>query len=160
MSFTRQHYIYLFNTLLHKNLIKAERDWDESDDFNVMKSDWAKVLNKLEYTGRRNNFEIVKQYIDNLPPNFPPPNFIAGEENEEVDNYMESISPPNIESNLPVNQNFIPNDNMSQGIYGLNTDPSMDALIKLVSQLRKKNKKNGKTYDSSKSNRICTYTKL
>jgi hypothetical protein len=30
---------------------------------------------------------------------------------------------------------------MSQGIYNLNTDPSMDALIKLVSQQRKEIRK-------------------
>jgi hypothetical protein len=41
-----------------------------------------------------------------------------------------------MESNLSVIQNFIPNENMTQQqvIYNLNTDPSMDTLIKLLSQ--------------------------
>jgi hypothetical protein len=123
-----------------------------------MRSDWSRVLNALNYKGQRINFEILRQYVDNLPSNIPPPNFISdeesippfipspnfitNEENEEVNNYMEpipqfippSISQSIIESNQPVNQNFIPNENMAQpqGIYGLNTDPAMEALIKLV----------------------------
>jgi hypothetical protein len=116
-----------------------------------MRSDWARVLTVLNYTGRRNNFEILRQYVESLSDENiiePPPPII---ESNEVDNYTEPIfppisssipsfiSPPIIERNPPVNQNFIPNENMMQqgGIYGLNTDPAKDAIIKLVSQQHK-----------------------
>jgi hypothetical protein len=54
-----------------------------------------------------------------------------------------SISPPIIESNQPVNQNFIPNENMTQRqvIYGLNVDQAMDALINLVGKQLKEIRK-------------------
>jgi hypothetical protein len=135
-SITKQQYIYLFNTLRPKNIINASSHWDENDRIQDMRSDWSRVLNTLNYKGQRTNFEILRQYVDNLPSNVPPPipppnfisdkesispffpssNFIPNEENEEVDNDMEpipppfippSISPSTIERNQPVNQNFI-----------------------------------------------------
>jgi hypothetical protein len=142
-SITKQQYIYLFNTLRHKNIINAESDWDDSDRRQDMMRDWSNVLNTLNYKGQRNNFEILKQYVDNLPSPIPPPNFISDEESISPPFISPPISPPIIESNQQVNQNFIPNENMAQpqGIYGLNVDPAMDALIKLVGQQRKEIRK-------------------
>jgi hypothetical protein len=51
------------------------------------------ILDKLNYTGKRNNFSDVKQYIEI----FPNQN-INEEENNEENNVIEE-EPPNIESN-------------------------------------------------------------
>jgi hypothetical protein len=90
-------------------------------------------LTRLNYEGNRKNYQEIVNWINKLPP---PPNI------ESNENIIEE-EPPNIESNLPINQNFIPNENMAQqgGIYGLNTDPTMDVLINLVGKQRKEIKK-------------------
>jgi hypothetical protein len=85
----------------------------------------------------------IKNYLDDNYPyaiNYNVPSLSNAQLNLPA---LMNLKPkPNIESNPLVNHNFIPNENMAQqGIYGLNTDPAMDALINLVSLQRKEIKK-------------------
>jgi hypothetical protein len=110
-------------------------EWNMNDDFKDMRKLLSYALSRLHYKGNRKNYQEIAHWI-NKYQHFSPPNI---ERNEE--NIIEE-APPIIESNLPVNQNFIPNENMAQqGIYVLHTDPAMEAFINLVGKQRKEIRK-------------------
>jgi hypothetical protein len=149
MSFAKDQYSYLLNTLQFKGITNDASNWNFNDNARDMKAALKEILNNLKYSGKKNNFSDVKQYIETLPNQNiieeEPIHQLNLESNQnlipnEVDE--EPILSLNIQSNSPGNQNFILNGKMAQrGKYGLNTDPSMEALITLLGEKRKEIKK-------------------
>jgi hypothetical protein len=135
MSFRNDQYVDLLNALLFSGMASFGAEFDMNDDRNEMRKLLSDELTRLNYNGNRKNYQEIVNWVNNLQP-FPPPNIESDEENIIEES-------PNIESNLPINQNFIPNENMAQqgGICNLNTYPAMDALINLVGKQGKEIKK-------------------
>jgi hypothetical protein len=109
-----------------------------------MREALARELNNLNYRCSRNNYQTIKNYLNDTHPyaiNYNVPSLANAQ--LDLPPLMNIKSKPIIESNPLVNQNFIPNENMEQqgGIYSLNTDPAMEALINLVGKQLKEIKK-------------------
>jgi hypothetical protein len=157
MSFKKVEYIDLLNTLQLKGLSNYVSDWNENDNKNDMMKALAEELKNLQYKGNKKDYYAIKKWLDDKYPyeinfNGPsisnPPIDLSPLDNLKTlqnieSNPLDNLKPPlNIESNPLVNQNFNSNKNMSQrGKYGLNMDPSMEALISLVGEQRKEIKK-------------------
>jgi hypothetical protein len=151
MSFTREQYIDLLNTLQLKGISSNNSVWNSSVNVKDMRKALAKELVNLEYEGAKNNYQAIKKWIDDTYPyaiNYRLPSIPKPEiYNSPLDNLKpqpQIEEPPNIESNPLVNQNFIPNENKShlqQNFPPNSTDASMEALLNLVSTQRKEIKR-------------------
>jgi hypothetical protein len=138
MSFTKDQYIYLLNILQLKGIKNYRSNWNQNDNVKDMRTALKETLNQLNYTETRNNYSILKQYIETLPGR----NIIEEE-------------PSNIESNPFVNQNFIHNENMGEipqvtfkrtsdnlkQKRQVNISPDMEAMIDLIADQKKEIKR-------------------
>jgi hypothetical protein len=116
-----------------------------------MRKALAEELNNLDYKGTRNSYQVIKKWIDDTYPyainsrlpSIPKPEiYISPLDNLKPRPQIEE--PSNIESNPLINQNFIPNENMThlqQNLPPNSTNASMDALLNLVSTQRKEIKR-------------------
>jgi hypothetical protein len=109
MSFTKDQYIYLLNSLQLQGIRYYESNWNKNDNVKDMRTALKETFNNLNYTGKK-DFNTVKQNIETLSNQ----NIIEVENNEENNEIEEE--PPNIESNPLVNQNFISDENMTEEI--------------------------------------------
>jgi hypothetical protein len=68
MSFTKDQKIDLLNTLQLKGLTDYVSDWNKGGNVNDMREVLARELNNLNYHGPRNNYQTIKNYLDNAYP--------------------------------------------------------------------------------------------
>jgi hypothetical protein len=147
MTLKKTEYIYLLNTLNIKGIINYV-EFNDEDNINDMKRIFQQILNILNYQRKRNDYQILKQYIDSLPnqniENIPL-NYNTESSLPSLNiNPIENISRQNIQQDeeiQPIDKNFINNENMVENQYPLFqnvdqniVDPAMQALLNLVSK--------------------------
>jgi hypothetical protein len=137
MSLKKIEYIYLLNTLNNKGIINYEQ-FNNDDNVNDMKRIFRETLSNLNFQSDKRNYQQLKQYIDSFP-------------NQNINEINENIPNQNIqenEENIPINENFNNNENMVENQQPLNrnlyqnldqnlVDPSMKALLDLISKQHK-----------------------